>query len=46
VHLDRLPAHLREEFLDTVLAGIPDPTRVHLIRVNITARRPEDGDGR
>ena len=45
VHLDRLPEELRERFLDTVLAGIPDPSRVHLIRVNISARRPEDGDG-
>ena len=45
VHLDRLPAELREPFLDTVVAGIPDPSTVHLIRVNITARRSEDGDG-
>jgi trans-aconitate 2-methyltransferase len=45
VHLDRLPEELREPFLDTVLAGIADPSRVHLIRTNIHARRPEDGDG-
>jgi len=44
VHLDRLPEELREPFLDTVLAGIGDPTRVHLIRTNVHARRPEDGD--
>jgi trans-aconitate 2-methyltransferase len=45
VHLDRLPEELRERFLDTVLARIPDPSRVHLIRVNISAIRPEAGDG-
>ena len=45
VHLDRLPEELRDRFLDTVLAAIPDPSRVHLIRVNISAIRPEAGDG-
>jgi trans-aconitate 2-methyltransferase len=45
VHLHRLPEELHEAFIDTVLAGIVDPSRVHLIRVNVTARRPEGGDG-
>jgi trans-aconitate 2-methyltransferase len=45
VHLDRLPDKLREPFLDTVLAGIEDPSRVHLIRTNIRARRPQERDG-
>ena len=44
VHLDRLPDELRDPFLDTVLTGIADPKRVHLIRTNIQARRPEAGD--
>lgn len=39
VHLDRLPEELREPFLDTVLAGIGDPSQVHLIRTNVHARR-------
>ena len=45
VHLDRLPEELREPFLDTVLERTADPSTVHLIRTNIHARRPEDGDG-
>jgi trans-aconitate 2-methyltransferase len=40
VHLDRLPESLREQFLDTVLAQMPDPARGHLIRTNIFARHP------
>jgi len=46
VHLDRLPEELREPFLDTVLAGIADPSQVHLIRTNIHARRPAAGKER
>jgi trans-aconitate 2-methyltransferase len=45
VHLDHLPEELREPFLDTVLERTADPSTVHLIRTNIHARRPEDGDG-
>jgi trans-aconitate 2-methyltransferase len=45
VHLDRLPRELHEEFVDAVLAETPDPSRVHLIRNNVFARRPKDGDG-
>lgn len=45
VHLDRLPEELRGPFLDAVLARTIDPSTVHLIRTNIYARRPEDGDG-
>jgi trans-aconitate 2-methyltransferase len=45
VHLDRLPRELHEQFLDTVLAGIADPSKVHLIRTNIHALRAKDGDG-
>lgn len=45
VHLDRLPRELHEQFLDTVLAGIADPSKVHLIRANIHALRAKDGDG-
>jgi trans-aconitate 2-methyltransferase len=45
VHLDRLPAELREGFVDAVLDGTPDPSRVHLVRLNVLARRAKDADG-
>ncbi|MGH2963138.1 MAG: class I SAM-dependent methyltransferase [Solirubrobacterales bacterium] len=45
VHLDRLSTELHEEFINAVLAATPDPSRVHLIRLNVFARRPKDGDG-
>lgn len=45
VHLDRLPGALHDQFVDAVLAGMRDPSRVHLIRLNLFARRPKERDG-
>lgn len=39
-HLDRLPAELRDEFIDAVLGSMPRPLRLEYVRLNISARRP------
>jgi trans-aconitate 2-methyltransferase len=38
-HLERLPEHLREPYLDTVLEYIPRPLTLDYVRLNISARR-------
>jgi trans-aconitate 2-methyltransferase len=40
VHLERLPAELRESFLDALLNAMPRPFELHYVRLNISARRP------
>ncbi len=40
-HLERLPEHLREPYLDAVLEYIPRPLTLDYMRLNISARRPE-----
>jgi len=40
-HLDRLPEHLREPYLDAVLENMPRPLTLDYVRLNISARRPE-----
>ena len=37
-HLDRLPAHLHEEFTAAVLGSAPRPFAVNYVRLNISAR--------
>jgi len=39
-HLERLPEHLHEEYLDAVLEYIPRPLTLDYMRLNISARRP------
>jgi trans-aconitate 2-methyltransferase len=39
-HLERLPEHLREPYLDAVLEYIPRPLSLDYVRLNISARRP------
>jgi trans-aconitate 2-methyltransferase len=39
-HLDRLPEHLHEQYLDTVLEYIPRPLTLDYMRLNISAKRP------
>jgi trans-aconitate 2-methyltransferase len=39
-HLERLPEHLREPYLDAVLEYIPRPLTLDYVRLNISARRP------
>ena len=39
-HLDRLPEHLHEAYLDAVLEYIPRPLTLDYMRLNISARRP------
>jgi trans-aconitate 2-methyltransferase len=39
VHLERLPAELREPFLDVLLDSLPRPLELHYVRLNISARR-------
>jgi trans-aconitate 2-methyltransferase len=40
VHLEHLPAELRDPFLDALLASMPRPLTLHYVRLNISARRP------
>ena len=40
-HLERLPEHLRETYLDAVLEYIPRPLTLDYMRLNISAKRPE-----
>ncbi|CAN5402737.1 class I SAM-dependent methyltransferase [soil metagenome] len=39
-HLDRLPNHLHEPFIDTVLENATRPLTIDYVRLNISARRP------
>jgi trans-aconitate 2-methyltransferase len=39
-HLERLPEHLRERYLDAVLEYTPRPLTLDYVRLNISARRP------
>jgi trans-aconitate 2-methyltransferase len=39
-HLERLPEHLREPYLDAVLEYTPRPLTLDYVRLNISARRP------
>jgi len=36
----RLPEQLREQFIAEALERLPDPLRIHYVRLNILARRP------
>jgi trans-aconitate 2-methyltransferase len=38
-HLDQLPQELREEFLDAIMDGWPEPRVLDYVRLNISARR-------
>jgi trans-aconitate 2-methyltransferase len=40
-HLERLPEHLQEEYLDAVLEYTPRPLTLDYMRLNISARRPK-----
>jgi trans-aconitate 2-methyltransferase len=44
-HLDRLPEHLREPYLDAVLEYTPRPLTLDYVRLNISARRPDAPTG-
>ncbi len=39
-NLDRLPAELRDPFVDDVLARLGEPVVLDYVRLNMTARRP------
>jgi trans-aconitate 2-methyltransferase len=39
-HLDRLPEHLHEQFVDAVAGSMPRPLVLDYVRLNISARRP------
>ena len=41
-HLERLPEHLHDAYLDTVLEYIPRPLTLDYVRLNISARRPQE----
>jgi trans-aconitate 2-methyltransferase len=38
-HLDRLPTHERDAFVDAVLAHVGEPVRANYVRLNLLARR-------
>ena len=40
VHLERLPAELREPFVDALLESMPRPIELRYVRLNISAKRP------
>jgi trans-aconitate 2-methyltransferase len=40
-HLERLPEALHDDFFETVLARVPDPSIQNFVRLNISARRPD-----
>jgi trans-aconitate 2-methyltransferase len=40
-HLERLPEHLHDQYLDAVLEYIPRPLTLDYVRLNISARRPD-----
>ncbi len=39
-HLERLPAELRDAFVDGVRARLGDPLRIDYVRLNLSAQRP------
>ena len=39
LHLERLPEHLRDRFVDAVVDRMPDPLTLDYVRLNIDARR-------
>ena len=39
-HLDRLPAKLREPFVEAIAAAMGEPLVLDYVRLNIDARRP------
>jgi trans-aconitate 2-methyltransferase len=39
-HVDRLPADLRDEFIDAVIGATPRPLVFEYVRLNISVRRP------
>ncbi|MDQ3092659.1 MAG: methyltransferase domain-containing protein [Actinomycetota bacterium] len=39
-HLEQLPAHLRDRYVDAVVERIGDPLELDYVRLNIDARRP------
>jgi trans-aconitate 2-methyltransferase len=39
-HLERLPEHLHEPYLDAVLEYLPRPLSLDYVRLNLSARRP------
>jgi trans-aconitate 2-methyltransferase len=39
-HLDRLPQHLHDEFVDALVGSMPRPLTLEYVRLNISARRP------
>jgi trans-aconitate 2-methyltransferase len=41
-HLALLPQNLRDEFVDAVLGSMPRPLVLEYVRLNISARRPEE----
>lgn len=41
--LERLPARLHDEFIDAMLGSMARPLTLHYVRLNISARRPEQG---
>jgi trans-aconitate 2-methyltransferase len=45
-YFERLPASLRDRFLDAVVGEIENPTVREYVRLNVSARRPEGGDAR
>jgi len=40
-HLERLPEHLHEQYVDAVLEYAPRPLALDYVRLNISARRPD-----
>ena len=40
-HLERLPEHLHEQYVDAVLEYAPRPLTLDYVRLNISARRPD-----
>jgi trans-aconitate 2-methyltransferase len=41
-HLERLPDELRQEFVDTLIGSLPRPITLQYVRLNISARRPQE----
>jgi trans-aconitate 2-methyltransferase len=41
-HLDRLPRSLHDAYLDAVLEALPRPLALDYVRLNISARRPDE----
>jgi trans-aconitate 2-methyltransferase len=41
-HLERLPDELHDAFADAVRRELPDPLVLHYVRLNVSARRPDE----